>query len=115
MTNTKSPDYYYKDPSHAIFDDLKRTCIKVWRYMEEHDPDITGELGKEYIAGKVAEVDGFENKNGNFMVMINMFHPLYRRKIAEQLKEKTRSEVVKRLEAGGCNQEEVDCFLCLTL
>ena len=91
---------YYKSPKDKYFDELKSACIKYWGTFD----DTFG-----YATEKINQVKSFENNDGNFMVMVKMFHPLAWELIAKLLSLETRNHISIRLEAGG-DSLEADFF-----
>ena len=95
--NTK---LYYTPPKDKYFDELKSACIKYWNTFD----NTYG-----YATEKLNYINSLENVDGNFMVMVKMFHPLAWEVIAKLLSLETRNHISIRLEAGG-DSLEADFF-----
>lgn len=79
---------YYQTPPQALFDEVKRESIKIWKtYDNTHG----------YASEKIQQVESIENISDNIMSIIAMFDSQNIQKLAQALSKETKGDIVKRL------------------
>lgn len=81
-------DLYYTAPDKHIFDELKQEAIKIWQSYD----DTYG-----YASGKISKIKDLENIKDNFMYMFAMFDVINQRKLINNLSDKAKNALIKRL------------------
>lgn len=79
---------YYQTPHKALFDEVKRESIKIWKTYD----DTYG-----YASQKIQQVESIENISDNIMSIIAMFDSKNIQKLAQALSKETKEDIVKRL------------------
>lgn len=84
---------YYKAPSDAAFDEMKKAAIEVWGQYADSPGG--------YMDEKVARIKDIQNVSDNFMYILAMFDQDNQRKVIALLSEPTKDAVRERMVAGG--------------
>ena len=95
----KSVELFYKPPKDECFEELREICIRFWRSFDE----------VEYVEEKINRIKGLKNEGCDFVMMIQMIHPVSRELIAKLLSLETRNEISMRL-YGWETENEFDFF-----
>ena len=83
----KSVELFYTPPKDECFEELRTICIRFWRSFDE----------VEYVDEKINRIKNLKNEGCNFVMMIQMIHPVSREIIAKVLSLETRNEISMRL------------------
>ena len=83
---------YYTAPKDESFEDMKKSCIEVWKTM--------GNAGG-YSDEKIGRIKDIGNIGDNFMYMLAMFDMGNQRNVISRLKEETKTELKERMIDGG--------------
>jgi len=75
-----NPDYY-KAPSQEIFNEIKLSCIKIWKTYD----DTFG-----YATEKIDRIKDIENIRDNCLFMVAMFDVLNMKKLLDSLSTESR-------------------------
>ena len=79
---------YTKAPSQAIFNDLKKNAIKIWKTYD----DTYG-----YQSEKIGMIKDLINVRDNYWMMIGMFDPINQRKLLTLVKPKTAEFIIRAI------------------
>lgn len=96
-----SETLFYTPPKDEYFNELKEACIKFWKTFDDR-------FG--YSTEKIDSIKDLPNKDSNFMMMIQMIHPISRKLIVNLLSLETRNEISMRLYGWEDNPDEFDFF-----
>ena len=92
-------ELFYTPPKDEYFEELRKLCISFWRTFDE----------VEYVEEKVNRIKNLTNEGANFVMMVQMIHPVAREIIAKALSLETRNEISMRL-YGWETENEFDFF-----
>ena len=92
-------ELFYTPPKDECFEELRKLCISFWRSFNE----------VEYVEEKVNRIKDLINEGSNFVMMVQMIHPVAREIIAKALSLETRNEISMRL-YGWETENEFDFF-----
>ena len=92
-------ELFYTPPKDECFEELRKLCISFWRSFNE----------VEYVEEKVNRIKDLTNEGSNFVMMVQMIHPVAREIIAKALSLETRNEISMRL-YGWETENEFDFF-----
>jgi hypothetical protein len=95
----KSVKLFYTPPKNEYFEELKSVCIRFWRSFDE----------VEYVEEKISRIKNLENSGCNFVMMVQMIHPVSRELISKLLSLETRNEISMRM-YGWEQENEFDFF-----
>ncbi len=95
----KSVELFYKPPKDECFEELREICIRFWRSFDE----------VEYVEEKINRINNLKNEGCNFVMMVQMIHPVSREVISKALSLDTRNEISMRL-YGWETENEFDFF-----
>ena len=95
----KSVELFYKPPKDECFEELRTICIRFWRSFDE----------VEYVEEKINRINNLKNEGCNFVMMVQMIHPVSREVISKALSLDTRNEISMRL-YGWEKENEFDFF-----
>ena len=96
----KSVKLFYTPPREESFNELKEACIKFWNTFDD-------EFG--YATEKIDRIKDLPNDGPNFVMMVQMIHPVAREVISKLLSLETRNEISMRL-YGWEKEDEFDFF-----
>jgi hypothetical protein len=96
----KSVKLFYTPPREESFNELKEACIKFWNTFDD-------EFG--YATEKIDRIKDLPNDGPNFVMMVQMIHPVAREVISKLLSLETRNEISMRL-YGWEKENEFDFF-----
>lgn len=95
----KSVELFYKPPKDECFEELREICIRFWRSFDE----------VEYVEEKINRIKSLKNEGSDFVMMVQMIHPVSREIISKLLSLETRNEISMRL-YGWETENEFDFF-----
>ena len=95
----KSVKLFYTPPKDEIFNELREVCIRFWNTFDE----------VEYVDEKINRIKNLDNSGCNFVMMVQMIHPVSREVIAKALSLETRNEISMRM-YGWETENEFDFF-----
>ncbi len=95
----KSVKLFYTPPKDECFEELRIICIRFWRSFDE----------AEYVEEKISRIKNLKNEGCDFVMMIQMIHPVSREVISKSLSLETRNEISMRL-YGWEKENEFDFF-----
>ena len=95
----KSVKLFYTPPKDECFEELQTICVRFWRTFDE----------VEYVDDKINRIKNLKNEGCNFVMMVQMIHPVRREFIAKVLSLETRNEISMRLH-GWETENEFDFF-----
>jgi hypothetical protein len=81
----KSVKLFYTPPKEELFNELKEVCIKFWKTFDDNF---------EYSSEKINRIKDLPNDGPNFVMMVQMIHPVAREVISKLLSLETRNEIV---------------------
>jgi hypothetical protein len=96
----KSVKLFYTPPREESFNELKEVCIRFWNTFDD-------EFG--YASEKIGRIKDLSNDGPNFVMMIQMIHPVAREVISKLLSLETRNEISMRL-YGWETENQFDPF-----
>jgi len=97
----KSVELFYKPPKDENFEELKKICILFWKQFDD-------QFG--YSSEKINRIIDLPNEESNFIMMVQMIHPLSRKLISKALSLETRNEISMRLHGWEGEPDEFDFF-----
>jgi len=92
-------ELFYKPPKDECFEELREFCIRLWRSFDE----------VAYAEEKINRIKNLKNEGCNFVMMVQMIHPVSREVISKALSLETRNEISMRL-YGWETENEFDFF-----
>lgn len=95
----KSVELFYKPPKDECFEELKTICIRFWRTFDE----------VEFVEEKINRIKDLKNEGCNFVMMVQMIHPVAREIISKALSLETRNAISMRL-YGWEKENSLDPF-----
>lgn len=95
----KSVELFYKPPKDECFEELKTICIRFWRTFDE----------VEFVEEKINRIKDLKNEGCNFVMMVQMIHPVAREVVSKTLSLETRNAISMRL-YGWEKENELDPF-----
>jgi len=96
----KSVRLFYTSPREESFNELKEVCIRFWKTFDN-------EFG--YSSEKINRIKDLPNDGPNFVMMVQMIHPVAREVISKLLSLETRNEISMRM-YGWEEENEFDHF-----
>jgi hypothetical protein len=96
----KSVKLFYTPPREESFNELKEACIKFWNTFDD-------EFG--YATEKIDRIKDLPNDGPNFVMMVQMIHPVAREVISKLLSLEARNEISMRM-YGWEKENEFDFF-----
>ena len=66
-------ELFYTPPKDECFEELRTICIRFWRTFDE----------VEYVDEKINRIKNLKNEGCNFVMMVQMIHPVSREFIAK--------------------------------
>lgn len=96
----KSVKLFYTPPREESFNELKEVCIKFWKTFDD-------KFG--YSTEKIDRIKDLSNDGPNFVMMVQMIHPVAREIISKLLSLETRNEISMRI-YGWEEENEFDPF-----
>ena len=94
-----SVELFYTPPKDECFEELRTICIRFWRSFDE----------VEYVEEKINRIKNLTNNGADFVMMVQMIHPVSRQVIAKLLSLETRNEISMRM-YGWEQENEFDFF-----
>ena len=95
----KSVELFYKPPKDECFEELKTICIRFWRTFDE----------VEFVEEKINRIKDLKNEGCNFVMMVQMIHPVAREVVSKALSLETRNAISMRL-YGWEKENSLDPF-----
>ena len=92
-------ELFYTPPKYECFEELRKICIRFWRTFDE----------VEYVEEKINRLKNLKNEGCDFVMMVQMIHPVSRQFIAKSLSLETRNEISMRM-YGWEVENEFDFF-----
>jgi hypothetical protein len=92
-------ELFYTPPKYECFEELRKICIRFWRTFDE----------VEYVEEKINRLKNLKNEGCDFVMMVQMIHPVSRQFIAKSLSLETRNEISMRM-YGWEKENEFDFF-----
>lgn len=96
----KSVKLFYTPPREESFNELKEACIRFWNTFDD-------KFG--YATEKIDRIKDLPNDGPNFVMMVQMIHPVAREVISKLLSLETRNEISMRM-YGWEEENEFDPF-----
>ena len=96
----KSVKLFYTPPREESFNELREVCIRFWNTFDD-------KFG--YATEKIDRIKDLPNEGPNFVMMVQMIHPVAREVISKLLSLETRNEISMRL-YGWEKENEFDFF-----
>jgi hypothetical protein len=96
----KSVKLFYTPPREESFNELREVCIRFWNTFDD-------KFG--YATEKIDRIKDLPNDGPNFVMMVQMIHPVAREVISKLLSLETRNEISMRL-YGWEKENEFDFF-----
>jgi hypothetical protein len=96
----KSVKLFYTPPREESFNELREVCIRFWNTFDD-------KFG--YATEKIDRIKDLPNDGPNFVMMVQMIHPVAREVISKLLSLETRNEISMRL-YGWEKEDEFDFF-----
>jgi hypothetical protein len=96
----KSVKLFYTPPREESFNELREVCIRFWKTFDD-------KFG--YATEKIDRIKDLPNDGPNFVMMVQMIHPVAREVISKLLSLETRNEISMRL-YGWEKEDEFDFF-----